>query len=306
VTYEAREVADHPFGYGIENRALRRALLQAVLERGDVRLIAPARLEGLDRHPERIVARLADGRSIEARLVIGADGRGSTVRRLAGIAVSRTDYGQKALTFAIRHERAHRGRVHERLLPGGPLALLPLRGRMCSVTWIEPAAEADQLLALPADGLLEVLAARLEGELGALELAGVPTGYPLGALHARRYVAPRIALVGDAAHGVHPIHAQGFNMGVADIGALAELLVEARRRGLDPGSGEALVPYERRRRLDNTLLVGLTDGLNRLFSAELGILAPLRGLGLAAIDAIPPLKRLAMRRGMGLAGDPLL
>jgi 2-octaprenyl-6-methoxyphenol hydroxylase len=301
VTYGAGEAGRRPFGYGIENRLLRRQLLRAVQAEGGTRLLAPARLAGLARDPGRAVARLEDGQSIEARLVVGADGRRSTVRGLAGIAVESAEYGQSALTFAIAHERPHGRMVHERLLPAGPLALLPLAGRTSAVTWIERPDVAAMLLAADPAELVAELRARIGNSLGALELRGRPTAYPLGVLHALRYIAPRVALVGDAAHGVHPIHAQGFNMGVADIGALAAALARAGRQGMDLGGGEALLPYERARRLDNALTVALTDGLARLFTSELLPLRLLRGLGLTALDRLPPLKHLAIRRGMGLA-----
>jgi 2-octaprenyl-6-methoxyphenol hydroxylase len=181
---------------------------------------------------------------------------------------------------------------------GGPLATLPLPGRRTGITWVERMAEARRLAGLGSAELLAELDVLTGGVLGQLELESGPAVYPLGAQHARHYVAPRLALVGDAAHGVHPIHAQGFNMGVADVGALADSLLRARARGLDLGSGEALLPYARARRGDNTRRLWLTDGLVRMFTADLAPLHTARSLALGAIERVAPLKRLAVRHGM--------
>ena len=230
--------------------------------------------------------------------MVGADGRGSRVRELARIAVDRWAYDQRALTMVLRHERPHGGTVREWLRRGGPLATLPLPGRRTGITWVERAAEAAALAAMPQGELLAAFDAATGGVLGQVEIESGPTFYPLGAQHARSYVAPRLALVGDAAHGVHPIHAQGFNMGVADVGALVDALVAAKARGLDLGSGEALLPYARARRGDNTQRLWLTDGLVRLFTADLPPLRAARSLALDTIERVPPLKRLAVRHGM--------
>jgi 2-octaprenyl-6-methoxyphenol hydroxylase len=176
--------------------------------------------------------------------------------------------------------------------------MLPLRGQRTGVTWVERQIEAARLAAMPAAELLAALTEATGGVLGSLDIESGPAFNPLGAQHARSYVAPRLALVGDAAHGVHPIHAQGFNMGVADVGALAASLLAARARGLDLGSGEALLPYARARRGDNIQRLWLTDGLVRLFTADLGPLRAARSLALDAIERVPPLKWLAVRHGM--------
>jgi 2-octaprenyl-6-methoxyphenol hydroxylase len=303
VAYEALEVGRHPFGYGIENRVLRARLLAAALARSGIDVVAPARLARIERGARDLIATLADGRRIATGLLIGADGRGSQVRELAGLGVDRWSYPQSALTFALRHERSHGGRVREYLRPPGPIALLPLERNHCAVTWIERHAVAERLLRLDPDRLLAELCERIGDQLTPVGICGRPIGHALSAHRARRFVGPRVALIGDAAHGVHPIHAQGFNLGVRDVAALAEVLVEARRQGLDLGSGEVLIRYDRWRRTDTRLVLGLTDGLNRLFSSDLAPARLIRGMGLSALGWLAPLRHLAMRRGMGLAGD---
>ncbi|HSA79538.1 MAG TPA: FAD-dependent monooxygenase [Geminicoccaceae bacterium] len=303
VAYDAREVGPHPFGYGIENRSLRQRLLTLAQGRPGITIIAPARLARIERSAGGLVATLDDGRKLTGALVVGADGRGSTVRALAGIGVERWSYPQTALTLSVRHTRTHHGRVREYLRPVGPLALLPLRHDLCSVTWIERSAEAARLLEEDRPGLLAALRERIGDDLGLAEICGRLAGYPLSAHRARRFAGPRVALVGDAAHAVHPIHAQGFNLGVRDVAALAEVLVDAARRGQDLGSGEVLIRYDRWRQTDARLVVGLTDGLNWLFSSDLAPARLIRGIALSALGALAPLRQLAMRRGMGLAGD---
>jgi 2-octaprenyl-6-methoxyphenol hydroxylase len=303
ITYDARELGPHPFGYGIENRVLRQRLLAATLERPGIQLIAPARLAGIERCAGRTGVLLENGRRLRGSLLVGADGRGSTVRALAGIGLARWRYAQAALTFALRQRGAGDAQVREYLRPAGPLALLPLRRGLCSVTWIEREQTAASLLRCEPDELLEALAEQLGTEVVPLEIRGRPRAHPLCGQRARRFAAPRVALVGDAAHTVHPIHAQGFNLGVRDVAALAEVLVDAARAGQDLGSGEVLIRYDRWRQADAGLIIGLTDGLNRLFSTDLLPARLLRRLGLGALGAVTPLRHLAMRRGMGLAGD---
>jgi 2-octaprenyl-6-methoxyphenol hydroxylase len=303
VAYEAAEIVDHPFGYGIETRALRRTLLELVLERAGIEVIAPARLAALERADDHISARLDDGRRLAAALIVGADGRASTVRTRARLDGSSRAYGQTALTFAIRHERPHEGRVREFLRPAGPLALLPIGEGLSSVTWIETSSLARHLFAGPSEALAALLDEQIAGVLGAFRITGEPAAHPLGGHRARRLAAPRIALVGDAAHGIHPIHAQGFNLAVRDVATLAEVLVEAVRAGRDVGDPEVLIRYDRLRRTDARMVAGMTDGLNSLFSNDLAPARLVRRVGLGALERLPPLRHLAMRRGMGLSGE---
>jgi 2-octaprenyl-6-methoxyphenol hydroxylase len=298
VRYEPPEDG-RPFGWGLENRALRGVLLDAFVAAAGEGALLQGRVGALERGIDRQTVRLEDGRRLGARLVVGADGRGSRVRDLAGIGLERWSYGQTALTLVIRHELPHGDAVRELLRPAGPLALLPLAGRRSGVTWVERTESAARLMARDAPDLVAVLAEELGGVLGRVTADSPIAAHPLSAQHARRYVAPRIALVGDAAHGVHPIHAQGFNMGVADIGALAGLLLAARRRGADPGGADLLVAYERARWWANEAKLRLTDGLNRLFSTDFPPARLARAAALQALELVPPLKRLAVAQGMG-------
>jgi 2-octaprenyl-6-methoxyphenol hydroxylase len=296
VRYDDAAHGEGPFGVGIEHGSLRRGLLRAFRAAAGAEAWLEGEVAELHRAGGAIEVRLADGRRVLAALVVGADGRGSKVRELARIGVDRWTYGQHALALVVRHR--HRHTVREWLRQGGPLATLPLPGERAGITWVEPSAEATRLASCSGEELATRLAEASGGVLAGCRIESGPVLYPLGAQHAWRYVAPRLALVGDAAHGVHPIHAQGFNMGVADIGALVAALCAARARGLDPGSGEALLPYARRRRGDNTQRLWLTDGLVRVFATDLPPVRAARSLALGAIEAVGPLKRLAIRHGM--------
>lgn len=302
IAYDAEDVGG-VFGYGLETRALRRQLLELVLARPAIRYLAGRRLDMLTRHAHGLTLTLDDGSTLKTPLAIGADGRRSTLRRLAGIGVERIDYRQTALTFAFRHAEAHENRVHEFMSEAGPLALLPIGPDVCSVTWIERPEDAEELLAATPDELLQALKRRQNDTLSPIEILGRPAAFPLSAETARAYAAPRIALVGDAAHGLHPIHAQGWNLGVRDVAALAEVLVAARSAAQDLGSGEVLQRYARWRESDARTILGLTDGLNRLFSTDFTPAKVVRRTGLAVVDNLPPVKGWLMRRGMGLAGD---
>ncbi|HMR30231.1 MAG TPA: FAD-dependent monooxygenase [Geminicoccaceae bacterium] len=298
VLYSPAELGVATFAWGVENRPLRRALAADFLAVAGADAWVTGRVAGLRRGTDAVSILLDDGRTLEAPLAIGADGRASRLRQLLRIPVDRLGYGQAAIALVVAHDRPHGEAVRERLRPSGPLALLPLTGRRCGVTWVEPEAEARRLAGLPPRDLLSALDAGIGGVLGELALASPVAVWPLGAQHARRYVAPRVALVGDAAHGVHPIHAQGFNMGVADIGVLFDLLAGARARGRDLGDPGLLLAYERARWWDNERRLRLTDGLNRLFSNDVAPAKALRGAMLRALDSIPPLKALAVRQGM--------
>lgn len=301
--YGAEVRDDRPFGWMAENRALRRALLARMAVLPGVTLYAPARLAELSRDTERASARLDDGRTLAAALVVAADGRGSAVRRQAGIGVVDRDYRQHGIVCTVRHERPHRGIAHERFLPAGPFAILPLPGNRSSIVWAERADLAPAIMAQDDEGFLAELRLRFGDFLGDLALEGRRFSHSLGLRLALRYVDRRLALVGDAAHGLHPIAGQGMNMGIRDVAALAELVVERHRLGLDIGDPAILARYQVWRRFDNLLMAAMTDGINRLFSNRIPPLRLVRDLGLAAVHRMPPLKRLFARHAMGLAGD---
>jgi 2-octaprenyl-6-methoxyphenol hydroxylase len=284
-----------PFGQGFENRVLRSTLLDLFLERAGKAALLTDRVSGIARDGHSITVRTEGGASLPARLLIGADGRGSRVRGLARIGLHRWTYGHTALGFIVRHDVDNGGAVLERMRKGGPLATLPLRADRTGITWVETALRAQALAEGPPAALLAELDEALDHALGRMELDGPVGAWPLSGQHADRYVAPRLALVGDAAHGVHPIHAQGFNMGVADVAALVELV---RRHPADPGSADVLRGYQRLRRGPNTRSIWLTDGLARLFSNELVPVTRARGAALTLLDRLTPLRRLAVRRGM--------
>jgi 2-octaprenyl-6-methoxyphenol hydroxylase len=302
-----------PLGYIVENTAIRRACLDRARSVARIDLRAPADLAEVDRRPGGVTARLSDGTAIRARLLVAADGRGSVQRQAAGIKVTELGYGQTAIVATIAHSLPHGGVAHEHFLPSGPFALLPMTdasddsGRplhRSSLVWTERRALVDAMMALDEAGFAAELQRRFGDSLGRLALwGGRRWTHPLSLLHAERYIDTRLALIGDAAHGIHPIAGQGLNLGLRDVAALAECIVDARRLGLDVGSATVLERYQRWRRLDNMALIAATDSLNRLFSNDLPPVRLLRDLGLAAVNRMPPLKRFFMRHAMGLVGD---
>ena len=311
--YDAREVGGEPLGYIIENRATRRALAKRVASLPDLIFLAPDRLSSMDRSGSRVRARLESGVDVRASLVIAADGRHSALRRDAGIGVQAWDYPQAAIVCTVAHELPHDGVAHEHFLPSGPFALLPMTDgplaeggdvrHRSSLVWTERRDIASEAMKLDDTAFVEELRRRFGDSLGALSVKGRRWCYPLSLVHAERYADRRLALIGDAAHAIHPIAGQGLNLGIRDVAALAEILVDAARLGLDVGQRDVLARYEARRRFDVLTLVAATDVLNRLFSNDLPPVRLARDLGLAAVERTPPLKRLFMRHAMGLAGD---
>ena len=299
--YDHRDIGDRPLGYIVENRVLRRMLWRQARRLPQLAVLAPATVAGVTSDDSGADAVLADGRRLRAALVAAADGRLSPLRTAAGIGAVTWSYPQTGIVCTAHHQEPHRGIAVEHFMPAGPFAILPMTGDRSSIVWTEAAALAPALMALDDDAFLAELAHRFGDHLGALALEGPRWSYPLSFLHAARYGAGRLVLVGEAAHVIHPIAGQGLNLGIRDVAALAEIIVDARRRGLDIGAA-ALAPYEQWRRLDAMLLAGVTDGLNRLFSNRLPPFQAARDLGLAAVDRLPPLKRLFMRHAMGLVG----
>jgi 2-octaprenyl-6-methoxyphenol hydroxylase len=301
--YAAEDSDVRPFGYMLENRHIRRALWQGVGERPGIRVVAPARINTIERDGARAEALLADGRRLCAPLIVGADGRSSWVRRQAGIQVTGWNYGQSGIVCTVAHAEPHGATAHERFLPAGPFAILPLKGSRSSIVWTERSEVAPAIMALDDEAFLDEISERLGDFLGDLRVIGPRWSHPLSLQFAETACDQRLVLVGDAAHAMHPIAGQGLNMGLRDVAALAEVLVDARRLGLDIGATDVLERFQRWRRFDNTLMLAMTDGLNRLFSSQIRPLRLARDLGLAAVNQVPPLKRLFVRHAMGLAGD---
>jgi 2-octaprenyl-6-methoxyphenol hydroxylase len=290
-----------PFAHMIENRFLIAALEAKAREAG-VALRAAA-VTTVSHDAEGADVALADGSAVKARLLVAADGARSSIREQASIAVRGWEYGQSAIVTTVGHERDHEGRAVEHFLPGGPFAILPLTGRRSSIVWTETTDDAERIMALPDDAFHAELEQRFKLHLGEIRTVGARRVHPLGFFIARSFIAERIALVGDAAHVIHPIAGQGLNMGLRDIAALAEVLVDAARLGLDPGAADVLERYQRWRRFD-TMTMGLaTDGLNRLFSNRSAALRVVRDIGLGLVDRVPNLKRLFIREAAGLVGD---
>ena len=301
--YDQSLIGDHALGFIVENRMLRRALYQRLRRERSLAYLAPVAVESVARNSEGVSATLSDGRSMQAQLVAACDGFASPLREAAGIKSFAWSYPQTGIVATVRHEEPHRGIAVEHFLPAGPFAILPMSRQRSSIVWTERSDLAPSLLALDERRFHAELARRFGDHLGALEIEGPRWSYPLSFLFARRVSAPRLALVGEAAHAIHPIAGQGFNLGVRDVAALAELVVDRRRLGLDLGGAALLADYEERRRIDAALLAGVTDGLNRLFSNDVAPVRLVRDLGLAAVDRMVPLKRLFMRHAMGVAGD---
>ena len=295
-----------PFGWMIEARALRVALNGRLHGLAGVSVFAPAAAE-VTRAPEGAEVRIVGGPVVAARLVVAAEGRGSPLRAAAGIPVTRLPYGQTGIVTAIAHERPHHNTALEHFLPAGPFAQLPMAPSpeagpdVSAIVWTERNAMARRILGLDDARFGTEIARRLGDHLGTVRPVGRRWSYPLAAMFAHRLVAERLALVGDAAHGIHPIAGQGLNLGFRDAIALAELVIAAHGAGQDVGAPALLARYQRARRADNLLMLVVTDGLDRLFSTDNPVLRLGRDLGLAAVNRIPPLKRAFMRQAMGAA-----
>lgn len=300
--YRHDEVTPHPLGYIVENRAIRGALFAKLASLDRATLLAPAHLASVERDATRVLAWLADGRRVAAKLAVAADGSRSPLREEAGIAVTEWSYPQTGIVATVAHEKPHRGVAHERFLAAGPLAFLPMTGKRSSIVWTEHKALAPALLALDDAAFAAELERRFGSSLGRLRIEGPRWSYPLALLHAERYVDTRLALIGDAAHAIHPIAGQGLNLGLRDVAALAEILVDARRLGLDLGGAALLARYQRWRRFDNTALMIVTDALNRLFSNNVPLVRLVRDVGLGLVNELPPLRRFFMRHAMGTVG----
>jgi 2-octaprenyl-6-methoxyphenol hydroxylase len=301
--FGAAEVGEEAFGWMVEARSLRMALNARLHADPLIHPFAPAEAE-VTREAEGAVVQVKGGPRIACRLVVGAEGRNSPLREADGIAVTRLGYGQTGMVFAVAHERPHHGIALEHFLPGGPFAQLPMAPtegapNLSAIVWTERTAVAERLLRLSDDAFAREVARRLGDHLGAVRLVGRRWSYPLSAMHAHRYTGTRLALAGDAAHGVHPIAGQGLNLGFRDAIALADLVADAVAAGEDPGAPALLARYQAARRPDNVLMLAATDALDRLFSTNNPLLRLARDVGIASVHRLPGLKRMFIRQAMG-------
>ena len=307
VHYDHRDLTvdggNQPFGWIVDNKDMRRALFARAAELPGLLHLTPAAAAAIERGPGGALIRLTDGRTVKARLVVGADGRKSLARESAGIGVRRWNYNQTAIICTIRHSEPNRGVAVEHVLPGGPFAVLPMTENRSSIVWSERREWAESYISMPEDQFIDELQRRSGGYLGDIELLTRREGWPLSVLLADSFVAERLALVGESAHAIHPIAGQGLNLSLRDVAALAESVADAWRLGLDVGGAEVLARYQRWRRFDTLLLAAVCDSLVHLFSNNFGPVRLARDLGLAAVNRLPPLKRFLMRHAMGIVGE---
>ncbi|HUN96851.1 MAG TPA: ubiquinone biosynthesis hydroxylase [Bradyrhizobium sp.] len=301
LTFAGQVEPGEPFAHMVENRHLIDALVERAEAEGvDLRA---ASVTDFSAKPDGIEVSLSDGAPIEASLLVAADGARSKLRERAGIATHGWEYDQSGIVVTVGHERDHHGRAEEHFLPAGPFAILPLKGNRSSLVWTERRDEAARIVGLSDEQFHEELEQRFGLHLGEIKALDKPRAFPLGYFVARSFIGERLALVGDAAHVIHPIAGQGLNMGLRDVAALAEVVVDAARLGLDPGEASVIERYQRWRRFD-TMAMGLaTNSLNLLFSNRSTLLRTVRDIGLGLVDRTPPLKNLFIRQAAGLAGE---
>jgi 2-octaprenyl-6-methoxyphenol hydroxylase len=298
--YDHALLDEGPLGWIAENADIRDALIAEVRACDSIVTLDGRNVDSLARAMNSVEALLSDGTRVRAVLAIAADGQNSPLRQAAEIESISWRYDQASIVCTVTHEHPHRGIAHEKFLPAGPFAILPMTGNRSSIVWTERAELVPEIVKLPRAEFTAALARRFGDFLGRLEVEGEIFAHPLALSHARHYTAQRLALIGDAAHTIHPIAGQGFNLGLRDVAALEAALDEALALGLDLGGRSVLDAYEHARRFDNSLMIALTDGLNRLFSNTVAPVKLARDVGLAAVNFTPPLKRLFMRHAMGL------
>ena len=301
--FDHAEIEEGPMGHMLEDRFLRRALLDAMGDNSAITRISGKAVTAQEISSRGATVTLETGRRLSAQVLVGADGRGSGTALRAGIHRTGWGYGQTALVAAIAHERPHHGIAHQFFMPPGPLAILPLPDNISSIVWSESDTTAARFAALDDAAFMEVLRPRFGDFLGPIRLKGRRFTYPLGLSLADSFISDRLALVGDAAHGMHPIAGQGLNAGLRDVAALAQVLDEAARRGEDIGAQDVLARYQQWRRFDTATLAAATDLTNRLFSNDNPFLRLGRDLGMGTVNAIPGLRRGLIREAAGLTGD---
>lgn len=301
--FDHNEIEEGPMGFMCEDRFLYRAFQAALAKADGITQINEDSVVDQEVTATGVQVTLASGKSLSAKLLVGCDGKQSSVAMRAGIKRTGWAYGQTALVCAIQHELPHNGVAHQFFMPPGPLAILPLPGNRSSIVWSETAENAAAIHALSDEDYLAVLRPRFGDFLGEISLAGARFTYPLGLSVANDFVAPRVALVGDAAHGLHPIAGQGLNAGLRDVAALVEVLSDAKSRGEDFAAIDVLERYQQWRRFDTSTLVAATDLTNKLFSNDNPLLRMGRDIGMGVVNAIPGLRRTFIREAAGLTGD---
>ena len=299
LSFEGEAMPGEAFAHMVPNRTMTAALMAAV--EGRMEVIAPASITGLDAGGQRAELRLEDGRTLRAPLVVAADGAQSSLRGMAGIGVVAHDYRQAGLVTTIAHELPHEGVAYEHFRPAGPFASLPLPGNRSSLVWTEASADAGKFLGMDEATLNMTIEEVMGSSLGWVRAEEKLMSFPLRLQIARDFIAPRLALIGDAAHVIHPIAGQGLNLGLKDVAALSEVVVEAMRLGLDHGAPDVLGRYQAWRRLDTTGMAMVTDGMNRLFSNDIAPVRALRDFGLGLVDRAGPLKAAMIRAAAGLS-----
>lgn len=303
IHFDAAEVAEATLGHIVENRLIQWSLHQQLVQYDNVELFTPVQLDSFDLHTDHVQVRLADSRTLRTQLLVGADGVDSKVRKLAGIATRGWYYDQHGVVATVRPRDFHQETAWQRFLPEGPLAFLPLADGCCSIVWSTTPQRAEALLAIDDADFRRQLEQAFESRLGPIVQSGPRARFPLRLQHATKYVQPRVALIGDAAHSIHPLAGQGVNLGLLDAAALAQVLREAREAHRDPGDYRVLRRYERWRKGDNLATMAVMDGFKRLFGAQALPLRVLRNAGLGMVDRATPLKRAIIEHAMGLRGD---
>ncbi|MFN3230613.1 MAG: UbiH/UbiF/VisC/COQ6 family ubiquinone biosynthesis hydroxylase [Alphaproteobacteria bacterium] len=302
LNFDHQALGRDPFGQMVENRHIRGGLIQTLQDLPTVKIVAPARVESVEREGGVAAALLQDGQTVHAALIVGADGRSSRIRQSAGIKTVGHRYDQTGIVTTVEHEKPHHGIAHERFLTPGPFAILPLQGTRSSLVWSEAPDVAVAILKLEDAAFDQEIARRFGGFMGAVHAVGPRFGYPYAVHVAERFTDTRLALVGDAAHGIHPIAGQGLNLGWRDVAALAELVTDSARLGLDVGSTIVLERYDRWRRVDTLTLATVTDSLNALFTNDIAPLRLARDVGLAAVERLGPVKQFFMEHARGTVG----
>lgn len=301
--FDHAEIEEGPMGHMLEDRFLRRALIEAMKEVPQITQVSGDSVIAQETDTSGVTVTLTSGKVLRGRLLVGADGRASGTAMRAGIKRSGWGYGQTALVAAISHEFPHNGIAHQFFMPPGPLAILPLPGNVSSIVWSETDETAARFAALSDEDFMEVLRPRFGDFLGAIKLRGKRFTYPLNLTVANSFVATRLALIGDAAHGMHPIAGQGLNAGLRDVAALAQVIKNATHRGEDFAAPDVLARYQQWRRFDTATLAMATDLTNRLFSNDNPFLRAARDLGMGAISHMPALRRGFIREAAGLTGE---